>query len=71
MKHYTKEQLDCYRHHQMSVLGRVKCAAHLKECDECAKLLVELEQDDSFVDELREGLKCYQEAGQPPPASGI
>ena len=64
MKHYTKEELDCYRHHDMSVLGRINCAAHLKECDQCAKILVELEQDDTFVGELRESLRLYKEAIQ-------
>ncbi|MBP1583493.1 MAG: hypothetical protein J6866_06020 [Victivallales bacterium] len=64
MKHYTKEELDCYRHHEMSVLGRINCAAHLKECDECANLLVELEQDDVFVGELRDSIRKYQEARQ-------
>ena len=32
MKHYTKEDLELYRHHQLSILGRIACAAHLKEC---------------------------------------
>lgn len=31
MKHYTKEDLELYRHHQLSILGRIACAAHLKE----------------------------------------
>ncbi len=66
MKHYTKEELDCYRHHEMSVLGRIQCASHLKECDECAKRLVELQLDDSFVNELRDSLKSYEEAESNP-----
>lgn len=32
MKHYTKEELELYRHGQMSVLGRIACSSHLKEC---------------------------------------
>ena len=64
MKHYTKEELDCYRHHEMSVLGRIACAAHLKECDECANRLVELEQDDRFVGELRDSIRAYKVAAQ-------
>lgn len=64
MKHYTKEELERYRHHEMSVLGRINCSSHLKECDDCAKLLLEIEQDDSFVDELRDSLRVYAEAGK-------
>ena len=45
MKHYTKEDLELYRHHQLSILGRIACAAHLKECPACTKLLGELEHE--------------------------
>ncbi|MGI6355779.1 MAG: hypothetical protein ACOX6W_11900 [Lentisphaeria bacterium] len=27
MKHYTKEELELYRHGQMSVLGKINCAS--------------------------------------------
>jgi anti-sigma factor RsiW len=64
MKHYSKEKLDRYRHQEMSALARISCAAHLKECDECAKLLLELEQDDTFVSELRDSIRSFKEAGQ-------
>ena len=43
MKHYTKEELESYRQHGMSVLGRLTCSAHLKECAACADLLKELD----------------------------
>ena len=62
MKHYTKEELDCYRHHEMSVLGRIQCTAHLKLCKECAKLLEELKRDDSFIAELQDSVKVYASA---------
>ena len=52
MKHYTKEELELYRHGQMSVLGRIACSSHLKEC----------EYDDAFVRELRDSIKTYKEA---------
>ena len=64
MRHYTKEELERYRHHDMSVLGRINCSAHLEECDDCAKLLLEIAQDDSFVVELRDSLRIYKEAGK-------
>ena len=62
MKHYTKEDLELYRHHQLSILGRIACAAHLKECPVCTKLLGELEHEDEFVHQLRKSVRIYEEA---------
>ena len=59
MKHYTKEELELYRHGQMSVLGRINCASHLQECEGCRNLLEELESEDEFVIELRSSLQAY------------
>ena len=64
MKHYTKEELELYRHHEMSVLRRVACSAHLKECTACASLLKELDTDDAFVMELRDSLKIFEEVSK-------
>ncbi len=60
MAHYTKEELELYRHHEMSVLGRIACASHLKECSECAKLLEELKSEDDFVKELRCSVEIFE-----------
>lgn len=60
MKHYTKEELELYRHGQMSVLGRINCSSHLLECEECQKLLKELEAEDEFVKELRSSIQIYE-----------
>lgn len=60
MKHYTKEELELYRHGQMSVLGKINCASHLQECDDCRKLLEELKAEDDFVEELRSSLQIYE-----------
>lgn len=64
MKHYTKEELESYRQHGMSVLGRLACSAHLKECAACADLLKELEADDAFVMELRDSIRIFDEAAK-------
>ena len=64
MKHYTKEELELYRHHEMSVLRRVACSAHLKECTACANLLKELDSDDEFVMELRDSIRMFDEAAK-------
>ena len=64
MKHYTKEELELYRHHEMSVLGRVACSVHLKECATCASLLKDLETDDAFVMELRDSIRMFDEAAR-------
>ncbi len=61
MKHYTKEELELYRNKEMSVLGRISCSAHLKECPRCAKLFSELETEDAFVTELRSSLQLFDE----------
>ena len=65
-KHYTKEELELYRNKDMSLLGRLSCAAHLRECQECRSLLDELESDDAFVSELRESIKIYNEIADKP-----
>ena len=62
MKHYTKEELEQYRNKEMSVFGKIKCEAHLKECASCATLLAELEEDAVFVGKIRESIKRYEEA---------
>ena len=67
MPHYTKEELELYRHGNMNVLGRIQCAAHLKNCPECRKLMQELHDDDAFVGELCESLRFYREASEAAP----
>ena len=58
-EHYSKEELELYRNHQMSVLGQIACSAQLKECPACAKLLDELKDDDRFLNDLRTSVKIY------------
>ena len=58
--HYTKEDLELFRNHQMSILGRLTCQAHLKECPECAALLKELSEDDDFIRQLRASAQIYE-----------
>ena len=57
--HYSKEELELYRNHQMSVLGQISCSAHLKACPACAKLLEELKAEDLFLHDLRASVKIY------------
>ncbi len=66
MAHYTKEELELYRHGEMSVLGRISCESHLKHCQKCAKLLDELRDEDRFVDELRDSVLVYKELSRKP-----
>ena len=58
-EHYSKEELELYRNHQMSVLGQIACSNHLKECPTCAKLLDELKDDDRFLNDLRTSVRIY------------
>ena len=69
MKHYTKEELDLYRHGKMSVLGKITCAAHLKNCPECAILLQELEEDDKLIAHLRTSVQIYSDLSESRPAA--
>ena len=66
MAHYTKEELELYRHGEMSTLGRIGCAAHLKHCGECKKLLDELKEEDRFIDDLRTSVRLFKEHSAPP-----
>ena len=67
MKHYTQEELELYRNGQMSVLGRISSSSHLKECDECSKLLEELQEDDRLIANLRSSVQLYQKLSQAAP----
>ena len=66
MEHYTKEELDQYRNGGMSVLGKIRCSAHLKSCPECAKLLEELNSDDQLLRDLRGSVEIYQQLATEP-----
>ena len=59
--HYPKAELELYRNHKMSILGRLTCQAHLKECPECAALLKELFEDDDFIRQLRASAQIYED----------
>lgn len=67
MKHYTQEELELYRNGQMSVLGRIACASHLRECPDCMKLMEELKEDDKLIASLRSSVQIYQELSQAKP----
>ncbi len=66
--HYSKEDLELYRNHQMSILGRLACQAHLKECPACAQLLKELSEDDDFIRQVRASAQIYEAIVNPPPS---
>ena len=66
MEHYTKEELDQYRNGGMSVLGKIRCSAHLKNCPGCAKLLEELNSDDQLLRDLRGSVELYQQLATEP-----
>ena len=53
MRHYTREELDCYRNGDMNLFSRIICTEHLKNCGSCHKLLDSLKEDDVLLDELR------------------
>lgn len=60
MKHYTQAELDMYRHGDMNLLGRIQCAAHLKECPECIQKLEELKVDDELILQLQASVDLFQ-----------
>ena len=67
--HYSKEDLELYRNHQMSILGHLTCQAHLKECPECTALLKELSEDDDFIRQLRASAQIYEAVVNHEPAN--
>ena len=60
-EHYTKEELDQYRNGGMSILQKIGCSTHLKNCPACAKLLEELNADDQLLRDLRGSVELYQQ----------
>ena len=64
MKHYTLEELELYRNGQMSVLGRIACTSHLRECAECMKIMDELKEDDKLIANLRSSVLQFQKLSQ-------
>lgn len=71
MRHYSKEELELFRNGGMSVLGRITCAAHLKECALCVKRLEVLKEDDQLIRELRESLRLFQTFSKTPPPTKV
>lgn len=57
---YSKEELDMFRHGEMSVLSRICCKAHLKECEACQQRLAKLHEDDLLTEELQQSVKAYE-----------
>jgi len=62
MKHYTLEALDRFRNLSMSISARIKCAEHLKKCDQCLALQEKLHLNDMFVTELKKAIELLNEA---------
>ena len=44
----------------MSILGRLTCQEHLKECSACTRLLKELSEDDDFIRQFRARAQIYE-----------
>ncbi len=56
MKHYTREELDQYRHKDMSFILRLICRAHLSICSQCRQKLSKLHDDDTLLRRLKDSL---------------
>jgi hypothetical protein len=59
MKHYTQEQLDQYKHGDMSIIGKLTCKMHLCFCQKCSDQLRTISEDDSFMSELKNAVKTF------------
>ena len=60
MKHYTIDEIDRYVHGNMSTLAKIRCAIHLKSCNECNNLVLQLEKDESFIQKLKTALSLNE-----------
>lgn len=60
MRHYTKEELELYRHNESSFLQKISIKRHLKKCESCASKLKELEEEDLFIDDLRASVQLFR-----------
>ena len=64
MKHYTIEEIDRYVHGEMGVLSKIKCASHLKSCEECRNLLNNVENNDAFINKLKNALEQMDDGNE-------
>ena len=48
----------------LSLLSRICCSGHLKNCPDCAGLMEELAEDDKFVADLRSSVQTFQELSE-------
>ena len=61
MTHYKLEELDCYKHGEMSIYNRIKCAKHLKNCQDCQKKLLKLNNNDKLIIDVKRNLNKFKE----------
>ena len=59
--HYTREELDMFRHNQLSSFSAFNCSAHLSICKECSKIMEELADDDCFIADLCGSIQFFRE----------
>lgn len=60
IKHYSREQLDSYRHGDMNVFQRFLCYIHLKFCSECSNELSAVEEDDILLEDFKHSIDEFK-----------
>ena len=58
---YSREELDMFRHNQLSSFSAFNCSAHLSVCKECSKIMEELAEDDCFIADLCGSIQFFRE----------
>lgn len=60
--HYSKNTWERYHKNLQPVLLKIQCSSHLRSCPECAAILREIENEDRFIQQLRDSVQSYQSA---------
>lgn len=65
MPHFTKEELERFRHDEGSFFRNLRINLHLKRCAHCRAVLATLQEEDLFIEELRDSLQLFQSPPHP------
>lgn len=60
MKHFTKEELELFRHNEVSFFQKILIKRHLKKCSQCTETLAQLQEEDLFIADLRDSVRLFQ-----------
>ncbi len=70
--HYTVQVLECYLRGNLNAMRRMICSSHLEKCSKCRALLLNLQANEIFLQDLRTSIlnwkKIHRLCGKTDPA---